>query len=49
MTTRLTRLDREMDRNAILHDQMRKDHLKGLKDLGTNRVAHDHERQLQGR
>jgi hypothetical protein len=34
----LLRLQREMDHNAIVHDQMLKDHLRGLQD---------HERLMQ--
>jgi len=36
----LERMNKEMDRNAILHQQMLQDHLKDLKD---------HERIMQGR
>ncbi len=31
MSSRLVRMDREMDRSAILHDQMLKDHVQQLK------------------
>jgi hypothetical protein len=40
MSTRLVRHDREMDRAAIQHDQMMKDHINELKD---------HERFMQSR
>ncbi len=40
MSTRLARHDRELDRAAIQHDQMMKDHREALKD---------HERLMQGR
>jgi hypothetical protein len=40
LSSNLVRMNREMDRNAVVHDQMRKDHQRQLED---------HVRSMEGR
>jgi Flp pilus assembly protein TadB len=45
ITSSLSRLDRDMDRRAIQHEQMLQEHVLALQDLEQRRK--DHERRMQ--